>query len=321
MTPLLLLRQALQQRHMRLKKRLRRQKAATSSAIERIAQRLEPQLRKRFLAAVEAAKGQVDIEALARAIQAGNFTKAELAVKLQGFPEQFGELAIDLRAGFMAGIAVANDRFAGSSTIMRLDLINPYAVSYAERKLPKIVHTYMENARESIRAITTEAVSGKYTPQTAAKAIRDSIGLTPQYERAVNRLRLDLIEQGLAGEALETKVDRYANKLLTARAKTIARTEIVQAEISGQRALWNEAANSGVFNKLTTKRVWQTNHEGETSRGNQTPCPVCEPMDGQEIPFGELYDHPELGSVDIFGEPLQGPPLHPNCLCHEDLIL
>jgi hypothetical protein len=292
-----------------------------SSTIERIAQRLEPQLRKRFLAAVEAAKGQVDIEALARAIQAGNFTKAELAAKLQGFPERFGDLAIDLRAGFMAGIAVANEAIAGSSTIMRLDLINPYAVSYAERKLPKIVQTYMENARENIRSIVTEAVSGKYTPQTAATAIRDSIGLTPQYERAVSNLRLDLIEQGFSGEALETKVDRYANKLLTSRAKTIARTEIVQAEISGQRALWNEAANSGVFSKLTAKRVWQTNHEGHTNRGNPTPCPVCEPMDGQEIPFGELYDHPELGSVNIFGEPLVGPPIHPNCLCHEDLIL
>jgi hypothetical protein len=171
---------------------------------------------------------------------------AEFAARIASWPEAYGELAIDLRAGFMAGISVANDRIAGSSTIMRLDLINPYAVTYAERKLSRIVQTYMEHAKENIQSIITEAVSGKYTPQTAARAIRDSIGLTPQYERAVNRLRLDLIQGGLDGEALETKVDRYANKLLTARAKTIARTEIVQAQISGQRAL----ARSGQFRRL-----------------------------------------------------------------------
>jgi hypothetical protein len=315
MTPLLLLQQALKQRCKD------RHVKTTLTAVERIANRLEPGLRKRFLAAVESAKGRVDLEALARAILEGSATKAEFAAKIATWPEAYGELAIDLRAGFMAGISVANDRIAGSSTIMRLDLINPYAVTYAERKLSRIVQTYMEHAKENIQSIITEAVSGKYTPQTAARAIRDSIGLTPQYERAVNRLRLDLMQGGLSGEALETKVDRYANKLLTARAKTIARTEIVQAQISGQRALWHEAANSGVFSRQTAMRRWQTNHEGETKRGNPTPCPVCEPMDGQEIAFGGLYSHPALGSVNIFGDPLEGPPLHPNCLCHEDLIL
>lgn len=296
-------------------------KSPAATAIERIASRLSPQLRKRFLAAVQAAKDSVDLEALARAIQSGSVTQAELAMRLREWPEHYGELAIDLRAGFLAGMGHAQEMFAGSSIQIRMDLINPYAVQYAERKLPQIVQSYMENAREIIRTIITEAVSGQYTVQQAAIALRGSIGLTPQYERAVRNLESRLIADGLNAEAVARKIARYEAKLLKARATTIARTEIVQAQVRGQKALWEAAASAGMFNRNAAKNVWKTNHEGITNRGNETPCPICEPMDGQEVPFGGVYTHPAMGQVNIFGEPLTGPPLHPNCLCSEGLIV
>ncbi len=294
-------------------------KAASATAIERIASRLTPQLRKHFLAAVQAAKSNVDLEALAQAILSGNATKAEIAVKLAEWPEKFGGLAIDLRAGFLAGMGNAYEVFEGSSIQLRMDLINPYAVQYADRKLPKIVQEYATGARENIRTIIAEAVSGRHTPRDAAKIIREHIGLHPQYARAVDRLRDELVQDGIGGERLEAKVDRYAQKLLKSRATTIARTEIVQAQVSGQRTLWQEAANAGMFNKERATRVWRTNHEGETNRGNPTPCPICALMDKQSVPFGGFYDHPTLGGVNVFGDPLVGPPIHPNCLCHEEL--
>lgn len=300
--------------------RRRMSKAPAATAIERIASRLSPQFRKRFLAAVQAAKDGVDLEALARAIKSGSVTQAEFAMRLREWPERYGELAIDLRAGFLAGMGHAHSMFEGSSIQLRMDLINPYAVQYAERKLPQIVQSYMENAREIIRTITAEAVSGKYTVQEAAKSLRGSIGLTPQYERAVRNLESRLLEDGLGVEAVAKKVARYEAKLLKSRATTIARTEIIQSQVRGQKALWEAAASAGMFNRNTAKNVWKTNHEGTTNRGNQTPCPICEPMDGQEVPFGGLYTHPTMGQSNIFGEPLTGPPIHPNCLCSEGLL-
>jgi hypothetical protein len=299
--------------------RKRQEKAVSTTAIERIAARLTPQLRKHFLAAVQAAKNNVDLERLAQAIISGNVTKAEIAVKLAEWPEKFGGLAIDLRAGFLAGMGNAYDVFEGSSIQLRMDLINPYAVQYAQRKLPQIVRQYATDARQTIRTIITDAVSGKYTPRDAAKIIIDSIGLHPKYERAVAKLRDTLAADGIAGAQLDAKVERYAQKLLKARATTIARTEIVQAQVSGQRTLWQEAANAGMFNRQTATRVWRTNHEGETNRGNPTPCLICDPMDKQSVPFGGFYDHPTLGGVNVFGDPLVGPPIHPHCLCHEEL--
>lgn len=295
MTPTLLLQQAM------------RRKAAATSAIDRIANRLEPQLRKRFLAAVQASKDRVDIEALARAVQSGNVSQAALAARLNEWPEKYGELAIDLRAGFLAGGQYAYELLEGSSYNLRFDLVNPYSVSYAQRKLPQIVQAHVEDAKQIIRDIITEAVSGKYTAQTAAQEIRNHIGLTDRYSRAVVKYREELAGEGITGEKLDGKVERYAAKLLRSRAKTIARTEIIQAQVAGQRALWNEAANTGVFDRHTARRKWVT-HEDERT------CELCMAIDGQEIPFNGVYTHPDLGNVNIFGDTLNGPTLHPNCL-------
>jgi hypothetical protein len=283
-------------------------KAPATTAIERIASRLSPQFRKRFLAAVQAAKDGVDLEALARAIQSGSVTQAEFAMRLQEWPERYGELAIDLRAGFLAGMGHAQEMFVGSPIQLRMDLINPYAVQYAERKLPKLAKSYMENAQEIIRTIITEAVSGQYTVQGAAKALRSSIGLTQQYERAVRNLESQLLADGFSAEVVAKKKARYEAKLLKARATTIARTEIIQAQVAGQRALWDEAARNGLFDKTKAHCIWQTSFDERT-------CALCSAMDGQTIPYGELFDSPDLGQKNVFGEPLVEPPMHPNCRC------
>lgn len=294
---------------------LHREKASATDALERFAARLEPKLRSRWLAAMQAAEDRVELEALARAVQAGQVTQAELAAKLQDWPSRFGELAIDLRAGFLAGGAVAYEVIGGSGFNLRFDLINPHAVQYSTRHLPKIVQAYMEGAKERIRDVVTDAVSGKWTPREAAQLIKETIGLTPQYGGAVDRLRDELVEAGVTGERLDAKVAAYANQLLKVRSHTIARTEIIQAEVAGQRALWDEAAKGGLFDKQKAKRIWKTAKDERT-------CEICRPLDGQAIAYGELYTRQDLPGeqmVNVFGEPLVGPPAHPNCRCTEVL--
>lgn len=329
MTPFLLLQQAL------------RQKAAATPAIDRIANRLEPQLRKRFLAAVQAAKGNIDIVALERALTAGSQTYAEDAVELDEWEETFSPVKVDSRAGFLAGASAAYllfERMSGGippqeqfpaandapenpfRLIGRFDLINPESVRYANEKLPKIVGAYREHAKENIRDIVAEAVSGKHTVQGASRLIKEEIGLTRQYARAVRSYREELLAQGIALEKVDKKVTRYREKLLNARAKTIARTEIIQAQVAGQRALWNEAANSGLFDKMKARLKWVTHHDERT-------CKLCKLLDGQEIPFlGKYtlkYDYviDDEHNPKKIEEQVDHPPLHPNCRCSEDLLL
>lgn len=323
MTPLLLLQQAI------------RQKVAVTPAIDRIANRLEPQLRKRFLAAVQAAKGDIDLVALERAVIAGSTMLAEDAVDVDEWEETFAPVKIDSRAGFVAGALAAYaiiEQMSGGippqeqfpmpndapenpfRLIGKFDLINPESVRYAERKLPEIVGAYREHARENIRDIVTEAVSGKHTVQEAAQLIKQEIGLTRQYAKAVRSYREKLIAEGMQQDKVAKKVERYRDKLLRARAKTIARTEILQAQAAGQRVLWNEAARNGLINRQTAKNVWVTHFD-------ERECPICAELDGQEVPFGSVYTHPVLGSLNSFGEPLLPTHAHPNCRCSEDLIL
>ena len=292
--------------------RSRHKASRTEQSIDAIARRLEPALRRRFLDAVQRASSRVDIEALANAIQANQLTQAEMATKLREWPETYGGLAIDLRAGFMAGAALAYDVIDGSAFKLRFDLINPHAVNYATQHMPKITQSYVAGAKEVIADITRQAVSGKYTVRDAAKLIKDYIGLTPQYATAVESYKASLMGDGISGERLDTKVARYTEKLLKSRALTIARTEIIQAEQAGQRALWDEAAKDGIFDRHTATRIWHVSQD-------ERLCPLCAPMEGQEIPYGGLYESPELGSVDVFGEPLERTNMHPNCRCYEEL--
>src|SRR5262245_24000741 len=76
-------------------------------ALQRLAQQLEPTLRRAFMAAVRQLQSAIDLNALAAAIEANQLTMAEAAAKLATFPEVFGELAVPLRAAFIAGAGVA----------------------------------------------------------------------------------------------------------------------------------------------------------------------------------------------------------------------
>lgn len=328
MTPLLLLQQAL------------RQKAANQqSDIDRIANRLEPKLRKIFLEAVIKAQGIIDLDKLARLILSGNLPVIEHEAGVDKWTSVYSPMKTSMREAVIAGARVAADKLGiamhggeqgppsdggvqpvrppeppSGSLSIRFDLINHHAVTYADKKLPKLAEVLKENGREMIRGIVAEAVSGKYTVQTAAKQIREHIGLTARYSAAVEKLRADLIAQGVTGDKLEGKVQRYSTQLLNARAKTIARTEIIQAQVAGQRALWHEAVRNGVFDKSAARTQWSTTEDERT-------CPICAEMDGQEIPFGGEYVHPELGHVNVFGDPLVPGSAHPNCRCREKLIL
>lgn len=145
MTPLLLIQQAIRQRVRR------KATSAEQQAIDRIARRLEPQLRKRFLAAVQASKDIIDLEALARAIQSGSVSQASLAMRMGEWSDKYGALATDLKVGFLAGGEIAYEVLDGAKFKLRFDLINSYAVNYASRKLPILVDYYKRDALTNIQ--------------------------------------------------------------------------------------------------------------------------------------------------------------------------
>lgn len=137
-------------------------------------------------------------------------------------------------------------------------------------------------------------------PRESARLIRSLIGLTERDARAVAKLRATLLERGALPAAVEKQTARYAERLLNARAETIARTETMTAAAQGQAELWSQAEAAGLLTGEEL-REWIVTDDDRT-------CEICLPMDGQQVAKGENF-------VDGDGNEVEAPPAHPNCRC------
>lgn len=142
---------------------------------------------------------------------------------------------------------------------------------------------------------------GKVTARTIGANMN---GLTARYEQAVwNRAQKtaqDLADRGITGtkavEALKKDTDKYSEKLRKARARTIARTEIIRAAEEGRQQSWDQAISKGLINKTTATKTWRA--------GPYDVCPICSRLHGTSVPIqGE------------WGNGVRTPPAHPNCRC------
>jgi hypothetical protein len=265
-------------------------------ALVRLANQLEPHLREAFLKAIHAMRSAVDLERLAAAIQSNSLNAVQIEVQLAKFAERFGELAPVLKSGFHVGANVGLRQLAEEASIqLRFDVVNPAAVEHAQNHLAQIVRPFIDDAKEIIAEIVGDAVNGKYTYASAAREIRDTIGLDPRRYEALQNYEASLVELGVSGEALDGKLARYERTLLKSRSETIARTEIMRAATSGQREAWEEAARQGLIRRDEWNRVWKTTDD-------ERLCDECGPMDEEWVAFNDEFEGGD-------------PPKHPNCRC------
>jgi hypothetical protein len=265
-------------------------------ALVRLANQLEPHLREAFLEAINNMRGAVNLERLAAAIQSNSLNAVQIEVQLAKFAERFGELAPVLKSGFHVGANVGLRQLAEEASIsLRFDVVNPAAVEHAQNHLAQIVRPFIDDAKEIIAEIVGDAVNGKYTYASAAREIRDTIGLDPRRYEALQNYEASLVELGVSGEALDGKLARYERTLLKSRSETIARTEIMRAATAGQREAWEEAARQGLLRRDEWNRVWKTTDD-------ERLCNECGPMDEEWVAFNDEFQGGD-------------PPLHPNCRC------
>jgi hypothetical protein len=165
------------------------------------------------------------------------------------------------------------------------------AIRVAERQAGAMVKRITEETTAAIRGAVSRMLRDGVPPYDAARTIKSTIGLNEPQTQAVLNYRERLIDGGLHTGAVNAAVDRYANKLLDVRARTIARTEIMDALNTGQDEAWQEAQAEGLLGKDAEKE-WIT----------ADPCDDCEEYDGETVGIGEEFEEGD-------------PPLHPNCRC------
>lgn len=190
-----------------------------------------------------------------------------------------------------------------ASVSFAFDAERPDAARAADSQAARLVVQVSDETRAAIRALVTRAIREGIPPYEAARMIRDVIGLTSRQVLAVANFREQLINQGLVLEKVNQRVERYAAKLLRRRAKTIARTEIIDSLSAGVDESWAQAKRQGLLDGM----------EEEWIASPDACKQICRPMDGQRVPLGGMFTTGD-------GRRVRGPTAHPNCTCAKGLV-
>lgn len=273
--------------------------AVNWKAIRRIADRLEPAMRKRFLFAVRQLQDRLAINDLAMALARGDIARAEIVVNAAGLPDELRPALRVLNEGFEKGGREAARQLSGVlGEALSFDVVNPSAVRFAQREAAHLVVEVTRETKKAIRSIIVRSIREGIPPYDAARMLRPLIGLTNSSAQAVMNYRAALIDQGLLMPKVVEFADKYAAKLIRQRALTIARTETLAAANRGQQALWRQAVRDKRIRD--PKKVWIVTPDDRL-------CPVCEPLADQAVKLNEFFVT-ALGPVNV-------PPAHPNCRC------
>ena len=181
---------------------------------------------------------------------------------------------------------------------------NPNSLAFANRRAGVLVTSVDELTRISIRRIIVDAFNEQLDYRATARRIKNIVGLHPRWAEAVvkfEKRELDrLIKEGFkeatARARAQSRATAYADRLKSARATMIARTEIQIAQNAGRYEGWKQAWEEGYVDPNSMK-MWVTALDERT-------CEICAPLNGEIVPWN-----------GIFSIGLEAPIVHPNCRC------
>lgn len=200
-------------------------------------------------------------------------------------------------------------RMVKSITKAKVEVIDPdefplqeterLALRYMNERGAKLITAMRAEIKKHIRQVLSEAIEEGWDVRQMVRAIRNYVGLSPQYSRAVRNAERRWTKEGLPPSDVERRVERYSEKLTRARAETIARTETIAARNQGHLISWQQLQSSGDLPERAQKR-WVA--------APTIACEVCRNLHLEDPkPFNGTYS-------TQFGEVL-APPAHPNCRC------
>lgn len=273
--------------------------------LDRLARRSERKFRQAFMSAVAGMKARVDLAELANQI-ATNRPAAKLPVIED---KDFGAVGRAAEELFRAAAQLVVQRTTfkhvrkAGEMVARLDMVNQRTVDFLRRYKFELVSGLTADSRTALRTTITRAFESGGHPYQQAREIRDAIGLTQRQANAVFNYRDALEAEDRTDEQIDRMVERYADRQLTQRAETIARTETIRASAAGQQEVWRQAVEEGFLLPSQTKRVWVVTPDDRL-------CEICSAipeLNPDGVGLEETFET-ELG-------PVLSPPVHPNCRC------
>ncbi len=290
-------------------------------ALLQVATQAEPRLARAVTASVQRVRAAVSLDDVRRAVVTGNPASIQQAIHWDDklapslpnvYVPHVRKAAVEPLIDDISSVMLNVMQDAGK-VVLGFDVKSPTAIDRAYLQSAQLVSGITRTTQAGIQQAVGHAVSVGETPATIAANIRDSIGLTPQQATAVANYRMGLNGvalgdtspeallarftlsgpiglQGLSSARIDKMVQQYADRQLTLRANTIARTETLRAANDGARDAWQAGVADGLLNP-DAQMVWIVTEDDDL-------CDDCVEMDGQVMDVTE-----------------DGPPLHPNCRC------
>lgn len=295
-------------------------------------------MRRAFIAAVGRIRDQVNLGRLRAALAGGDVKKVQ---DIAGAGRVRSVLSNDeafmrsfQRTVTASGVAGADVLSGVVGVEVQFNARDPRVVQFAREQSSEMVRHISEGAREAVRVMIAAGADLGITTVQQARAIREAVGLPPNWATAPMNLRNEILS-GQAGNATarrlsatdkaqirsrisnETVTEEFANEmavkyeksLINRRAQNIARTETLRAAHAGQHIGWKQAIEDKVL-PSTTRRIWIITPDERLSEEHEQ-IPALNPDGrGMEEPFLTLGPQ---GAFDY-------PPIRTNCRCGVGLV-
>ncbi len=267
-----------------------------------------------------------NMAAIVAAFETGSIARVEAAINFATVGAALGTaMGPILQQAMIRGAEQALAQFPGQITA-GFNVTDPLAVGFIRDHGAMVVREITAETEAALRLIIERAYTRGLGSRAAARDIRSVIGLTRRQALTVSNFRTALIEaietdagpgalveqfrlsrnvvntRNLRLANVDSLTRSYQNRWIEHRAGVIARHESVMAVSAGRRALWEQAAASGALNKETDVQVWFVTPD-------ESSCPICVPMHGQEAPIGGEF---RTGDGRLVKQPGQ---THIGCRC------
>lgn len=252
-----------------------------------------------LLRGIETFRSKVSTTDLARAWAGGDYAKIQTFIPWDEFPDDLGPTVSQLRAAAGSAAKFQIEELPRNiNANLRFDPSNPRLSHYLQTRTGRLITNMQGDTLKVVQNAVEQSFKTAMTPRDVANSIKNSIGLLPAHQVALEKYRQGLIAEKMTPDRVESLANAYSERLLDYRAMSIARTETRTAVVQGQLSVWREGASQGYIDPNKTVKTWFT---------ADAPCPLCEPLNGVSVPLDDDFDTDD--------GPIDGPPYHVNCFC------
>lgn len=283
-----------------------RPRSAEYPRLNNLADTVARTVKANLLSDLRAYQRAVDIQSVALALQNRDVEALLRTVDARNIGDQFLSFETAVRDGFIEGGRLA-------ARLMPQVIVPEIVFNASHPRVETFIRNRVAEQVVGITARTQEAIQGAVIrmmdegipANRGAALIRGMIGLTPQQTIAVENFRHGLEENNVPEGRADQMTERYADRQLSQRAETIARTESQTAVNGGQQELWQQAVDDGLMNPDETQKEWIIDPG--------TVCPICfEIQANGPVGVEEDFEGPD--------GPISAPPAHPRCNCGMALV-